>query len=181
MTRIGCLLLLPLSACIVGDAGMHMNMGSNKAAKATIAPTDGNTVTGEANFTIVNNAAQLAITVSNAPPGEHGFHIHLNPACGNNGMDAGPHWDGGAASGDPATHGLPGSGMTHAGDVGNVTVGADGNGTKTMTSSVWTIGDGGSTDVVGHSVIFHTAMDTGAMPSAGARMGCGIIELLPES
>lgn len=26
-------------------------------------------------------------------PGMHGFHIHLNPDCGKNGMAAGAHWD----------------------------------------------------------------------------------------
>jgi Cu-Zn family superoxide dismutase len=98
-----------------------------------------------------------------------------------NGMAAGPHWDGGNNPGDPAAHGLPGSPLHHAGEIGNMIVDAAGVGTFTMHTGVWTIGDGGTTDVVGHSIIFHANMDTGTMPSAGGRIGCGIIEVLPES
>ena len=27
------------------------------------------------------------------PPGRHGFHLHINPNCGNHGLDAGGHFD----------------------------------------------------------------------------------------
>jgi Cu-Zn family superoxide dismutase len=180
MTRIGCLLLLSIGACTVGDAtgGDDNMMGTTKKARAMIAPTTGNTVTGMAEFTLSNGTVSLSVSVSMAPPGMHGFHIHQNPACGADGMDAGPHW-GGAMAGDAAGHGLPESPTHHHGDVGNITVGADGLGTMSATSPLWTLGDGAATDVVPHAVIFHTAADDGTMPSAGARIGCGIIALVP--
>jgi Cu-Zn family superoxide dismutase len=174
MTRLGCVLLLIASGCTVGDAGMQM-MGEQKSATATIAPTTGNTVTGTANFTIMDDQIMLVVMIQNAPEGMHGFHIHQNPACGADGMDAGAHWDG-TAAGDPLAHGLPESPLHHAGDTGNIAIAADGTGMLTVHSGVWTIGDGTFSDVINHAVIFHLNADDGSMPSAGARLGCGIIE-----
>jgi superoxide dismutase, Cu-Zn family len=171
MTKIGCVLLLMLGACTVGEAGMET---VDKHATAPIAPTTGNTVTGTAAFTLHEGKVTLVVTLAMAPEGVHGFHIHQNPACGMDGMDAGGHWDGGAA-GDPTTHGLPESPTHHSGDTGNITIAADGTGMMMAESTMWTIGGGGTTDVVNHAVIFHLNADDGTMPSAGARLGCGVI------
>jgi len=177
MTRIGCLLVATLAACTVGDGGKPMNTPPvDKHASATIEPTTGNTVTGTAQFTYsgADDRTTLLLMVQNAPEGMHGFHIHNVGACGNNGMDAGPHWDG-AAAGDPLAHGLPTAALHHVGDTGNIGIGADGTGTMMMESATWTLGDGTATDVVNHAVIFHVNADDGTMASAGARSGCGII------
>ena len=171
MFRLGCIVLL-LSGCFVGEADEPVK---DKHATATIEPTTGNTVTGTAAFTLRDGKVSVVVDVANAPEGVHGFHIHQNPACGNNGMDAGAHWDGGDVAGDMTGHGLPESGTHHLGDLGNITVAADGTGTLTASNDGWKLGDGSLQDVVNHAVIFHTNMDDGTMPSAGARMGCGII------
>jgi superoxide dismutase, Cu-Zn family len=172
MTRIGCALLLLMSACTVGDATKGGT--ADKHAMAPIAPTTGNTVTGTASFTLHEGKVSLMVMVSSAPEGVHGFHIHQNPACGADGMDAGAHWDGGAA-GDPTTHGLPEAPTHHVGDTGNITIAADGTGMLMSESTTWTLGDGAASDVVSHAVIFHLNADDGTMASAGARLGCGII------
>ena len=175
MTRIGCLLAVMLTGCIVGESGMQMMMPTDKHAAATIEPTPTNTVTGTAEFTLHAGVVTMLVTIANAPPdGMHGFHIRQNPACGNNGMDAGAHWDG-AMQGDATMHGLPDSPTHHMGDTGNIGIGADGTGTLQMESTMWTLGDGAITDVVNHGVIFHVNADDGTMMSAGARLGCGII------
>jgi Cu-Zn family superoxide dismutase len=177
MTRIGCLLVATLTACTVGEGGKQMhNPPADHHAMGAIAPTDGNTVTGTVNFTYsgAEDRVSMLVMVSNAPPGMHGFHIHNVGACGNNGMDAGAHWDG-AAAGDPLAHGLPNAALHHVGDTGNIGIGADGTGTMMMESPAWTLGDGAPTDVVGRAVIFHVNPDDGTMASAGARAGCGVI------
>ncbi len=170
MIRFGCVVLL-LSGCVVGDA---TEPAKDKHAEAAIAPTAANTVTGTIKFTLHDGKVSAVIEAANAPEGVHGFHIHLNPACGNDGMDAGPHWDG-ATGGDPTTHGLPEGVTHHYGDLGNITIGADGTGTMMATRDEWTLGDGMASDIVPHAVIFHANMDDGTMPSAGARIGCGVI------
>ena len=65
-----------------------------QSARANLAPTMGNTATGTVTFTPSGSNIKLTVTVANAPPAtEHGFHLHVNPACGPDGMEAGGHWD----------------------------------------------------------------------------------------
>jgi Cu-Zn family superoxide dismutase len=143
------------------------------SANATLEPTEGNTVMGTAKFTEKDGRVSVRVEVTDAPPGMHGLHIHQGGSCGNNAMDAKGHWDG-AAEGDPADHGLHDAATSHLGDLGNIEVDEDGTGSLTV-SGDWTIGDGAETDVVGHAIVFHAAEDDGTMPSAGARLGCGVI------
>lgn len=145
---------------------------SGPSASATFAGTNGQTVTGTARFTKSGTTVNISVNITAAPPGVHGLHIHNVAACGNEGMDAGPHWDD-DDTGSAGHHLPPGTG--HLGDLGNITVGADGKGTLTFSNPAWTLGDGAATDVVPHAIIFHEKMDDGMMPSSGARWGCALI------
>jgi superoxide dismutase, Cu-Zn family len=142
-------------------------------ASATFAGTNGQTVTGTAKFTDDDGTVSLTITLTAAPDGMHGIHIHDVPSCGNEGNDAGPHWDDNDTG--AGNHHLP-PGGGHLGDLGNVTV-TGGNGSITFSNPAWTLGDGAPTDVVPHAIIFHQNMDDGQMPSAGARWGCALIAM----
>jgi superoxide dismutase, Cu-Zn family len=160
------LVCLLLGACSSDD---------ETTASADIAPTTGRTVTGTATFTVLEaGGASISVEVADAPEGMHGFHIHETPDCGMDGMNAGDHWNP-----DGEDHGMPGQDPSHLGDLGNFTVAADGTGTLTAANPTWTIGDGATTDVVGHAVIVHADPDDFSQPlgNAGARIGCGIIEL----
>src|SRR5688500_14211903 len=166
MRALGAATLLLCSACIVGEDSEPV-----KTATANVMPTTGNTATGSAKFTLADSKVSAMVTLANAPEGVHGFHIHQMPACGNDGMDAGGHWDGADVAGGTDTHGLPGGATMHLGDLGNITIAADGTGTLTASNPNWRLGDGSLFDVVNHAVIFHANMDDGTMASAGARMG----------
>jgi Cu-Zn family superoxide dismutase len=137
--------------------------------------TNGQTVTGTATFTKSGNTVSLTINITAAPAGEHGIHIHNVGMCGNNGMDAGPHWD--DTDTGSGNHHVPPTGMGHLGDLGNITIAAAGTGTLTHSKPEWTMGDGAATDVVGRAIIFHEMMDDGTMPSSGARWGCAVIAM----
>jgi superoxide dismutase, Cu-Zn family len=158
-------------ACVVacGDDGG----GSDATASGTFMGTNMQTVTGTAKFTKSGATVSLAINITAAPAGVHGIHIHNVGMCGNNGMDAGPHWD--DMDTGSANHHLPPTGMGHLGDLGNITIAAAGTGTLTFSNPMWTLGDGAMTDVVGRAIIFHQNMDDGTMPSAGMRYGCAVI------
>ncbi len=144
-------------------------------ATAELLPSTGQTNTGTARFTDDGDGITLVVNVMAAAPGVHGMHIHQVGDCSMDGMAAGGHWDGGDAAGDPANHGLPDADTHHVGDLGNITIGADGMGTLTASNDFWTLGDGSTMDVAGHAVIFHALTDDGSMPSAGARAACGVI------
>jgi Cu-Zn family superoxide dismutase len=125
----------------------------------------------------LESEAGLAIsgTLTNAPPGEHGFHIHAGNSCADDGQAAGSHFNP-----DGVQHGyLPsqGFGSAHAGDLGNILVAADGTATWETTLPGLTL-DGSHYSVAGRTVILHAQADDFSQPSgnAGARIGCGVIE-----
>ena len=162
------LILAGVVAAACGDDG-----DGAATATATFTGTSGQTVTGTGKFTRGDDGkVTLVVMISAAPPGTHGIHIHAVPSCGNEGMDAGPHWDD-LDTGAENHHLPPGAG--HLGDLGNITIAADGTGRLTFSNPAWTLGDGAPTDVVPHAIIFHQMMDDGSMPSAGARWGCALI------
>jgi superoxide dismutase, Cu-Zn family len=165
-----------LAACSESEDGGKITVAT---ATATFTGTNGQNVAGTATFTSARDGeVTLAVTLTAAPPGTRGIHIHQVPACGNQGMDAGPHWD--DADTGPGNHHLPPRGgddhrAGHLGDLGNITIAADGTGSLTFSNPAWTLGDGAATDVVPHAIILHQMMDDGTMPSAGARWGCALI------
>jgi Cu/Zn superoxide dismutase len=101
-------------------------------------------------------------------------HVHERGDCSTfDALSAGPHWNPAGA-----THGLPDGGVHHAGDIGNMQVGADGRGSLTFTSPYWTLI--GMDSVLGHALVVHQGIDDGvSQPAgdAGARAGCGLITL----
>ncbi|MBA2538259.1 MAG: superoxide dismutase family protein [Deltaproteobacteria bacterium] len=162
------LVLVLFGACGTDDAP-----APDATASVAILPTTGQAVTGTGVFERLAGVITLELDIANAAPGVHGMHIHQVADCAMDGMAAGGHWDAGETAGDPDGHGLP-DGASHVGDLGNITISADGTGALTRTNATWTL-DGSATDVTGHAIIFHALTDDGSMPSAGARHGCGII------
>ncbi|WP_437781342.1 superoxide dismutase family protein [Sorangium sp. So ce1097] len=138
-----------------GDGGS--GGGVDARAEAAIEGTSSSELTGTAVFTQSGDEVTLTITVSGCPEGEHSAHLHENKSCEDDAEAAGGHWI-------PNGEGL-----------GSFTCDESGAGTQTVTrgTDVWTVGDGVSTDVTKYSIVVHAAAD----PSAGGRIGCGLIEL----
>ena len=172
-------LVLALAACGGDDESVDAGPADAAAAASanvTIAPSTGQTITGNATFTVAAGAVSVTLTVASATAGLHGVHIHATGDCGNDGMNAGDHWNP-----DAMDHGMPGMSPSHLGDMGNMTVAADGTGTLTISKPLWKIGDGSTGDVVGKALIVHEVDDDFGQPlgNAGARVGCGVITLAP--
>ncbi|EYF01392.1 superoxide dismutase family protein [Chondromyces apiculatus] len=158
-----------------GGSGGDGGGGSSgvSSASAEIGALEASGVSGTAMFSLSGAEVTVVVTLMGAPPGEHGLHIHQNGVCDGDGTSAGDHWNP-----EMHEHGQPGEEMSHLGDLGNITIGADGNGSLTYRSTQWTLGDGAATDVIGHAIILHAAPDDFGQPSgnAGARIGCGVIK-----
>lgn len=120
---------------------------------------------------------EIEVSLSNVPPGVHGFHIHENGDCSAaNGSSAGDHF---SPHGMP--HGAPADGQKHAGDLGNVTANSNGRINTTIWSRVLTVRQG-TNSVANRAVVLHADPDDlTSQPSgnAGARIACGVINLLP--
>jgi superoxide dismutase, Cu-Zn family len=114
------------------------------------------------------------------PPGDHGFHVHVNPNCGPGngpngqpaaGMAAGAHYD-------PANTGkhLGPHGEGHKGDLPALTVDASGEATKGVVAPHLTVAD-----IKGRSIIIHAGADNysdqpAPLGGGGARIACGVVK-----
>jgi superoxide dismutase, Cu-Zn family len=145
-----------------------------EVAMATLAAKSGNTtLAGTAEFVAMPGGVSLQLMVTGAPPGVHGVHIHETGNCdAPDAMSAGAHWN-------PSMqmHGAPGA-TAHLGDLGNMTVAADGTGMIATTNTAWQVATGSPMDVIGKAVVVHGMPDDLVMQpagNAGPRIGCGVI------
>ena len=88
------------------------------------------------------------------------------------GKSAGDHFNPGGHQ-----HGMPNAAEHHLGDLGNMTVGADGKGHLEITVAGATLAAAAENSYLNRAVIVHEKVDTGEQPAgnAGARVACGVI------
>lgn len=131
---------------------------------------------GEVNFSQTPEGLQMTAMINNAPPGEHGFHIHESGSCADAGQAAGGHFNP-----DGVKHGLlvkDGFANAHAGDLGNISVSPDLTATKAETLPGLTFEEG-KYAVANRAMIIHENPDDFGQPTgnAGGRIGCGVIQI----
>ncbi len=152
------------------------NMEAATSATAIITGTHADTtVEGSASFNVDNGQVQmiLNLTIPKMANKSVAVHLHEHGACGDMGKDAHGHWN-------PTNqeHGKWGSAAFHLGDIGNVQLDADGKGSLTMSTDLWSLGGDAKTDIIGRAFIVHSGVDdykTQPTGNAGSRIGCGVI------
>ena len=75
---------------------MSLSYGTAFAASgvANIKGTkEGSILSGKAVLTDTPEGLKISLNLKNVPPGKHGFHIHENGACGDEGKAAGGHYN----------------------------------------------------------------------------------------
>ena len=132
-------------------------------------------ISGTVTLTEEKGGLTVVAKVFNVPVGTHGFHIHAIGNCGDMGKAAGGHFNP-----DKSPHGLypmDGPMKAMAGDMGNITIGADGSGDFSVFMPGLTLNDG-KYAVNGLSVVLHEKKDDFSQPAgnAGGRIACGIID-----
>jgi len=118
----------------------------------------------------------VEVEVFGAPAGEHGFHIHQNGSCDDAGKAAGGHFNPAEAP-----HGNlveDGAQKAHAGDLGNIEIGADGDGSLELVVPGLNV-EGGDRAVGNRAFVLHAQADDFGQPTgnAGERIACGVIEI----
>lgn len=143
------------------------------SASATLEGAAESGISGTVHFEEAGGVVTIVAEVSGVAPGLHGLHIHELGDCSSDDFkSAGGHFNPGEVP-----HGGPSDSERHAGDLGNIEVGADGTGRLELTSEQLTVTDG-PYSVLGRGVILHEKEDdlvsqpTGA---AGGRLACGAI------
>ena len=180
MTRV--LVGLGIALSVVSGAtcatGKGATSSKGKQAVAAIASKSDSHVTGTASFAQAGGKVVLTLSIEGAEPGLHAVHLHEKGDCtAPDGTSAGGHWN-------PTheNHGKWGTAPFHRGDIGVFEVGADGKGTLTLSTDLWTIGGAPETDILGKAVIIHAKTDdftTQPTGNAGGRVGCGVVEAKP--
>jgi len=164
-----------LSACSSTDSAPVRTAGkpSPPQASALLAPTQGNTVQGNAIFRQEKNGSIRVIAeVSGLTPGSHGFHIHEKGDCSApDASSAGGHYNP-----HETPHGKAGDGTHHAGDLPSLEADAAGNAKLNVVLNSLTLD--GDHSIVGRGLIVHANPDDYSQPvgNAGARVACAVIQ-----
>lgn len=118
----------------------------------------------------------IDLDVKGLTPGEHAIHIHSVAKCDGPGFTtAGPHFNPGAKK-----HGMQSPDGSHAGDMMNFTVAANGTAKVTVTNKAVTMADGDTSIYAagGTALMIHAGADdmkTDPGGAAGDRIACGVI------
>jgi Cu-Zn family superoxide dismutase len=168
MTLRALALALPLLASAAPPA--------SPTATATLRDAQGATL-GTATLAEADGGVRVRVSVKGVSPGLHGLHLHAVGKCeGPDFKSAGPHLN-------PAgrEHGLDNPKGSHAGDMPNLEVGADGTGSGEFLARGATLegGPGSLFPEGGTSVVLHAAPDdmrSDPAGNAGARIACGVVE-----
>ena len=133
---------------------------------------------GTATLTQAPAGVTIALELTGLMPGEHALHLHAVPECkGFSLSSAGEHFN-------PTNkkHGVKNPEGPHAGDLGNVTVAANGTAKTTLTAPGITLAADAPNSVFakgGTALILHEGHDdlmTDPEGGAGARIGCAAIK-----
>jgi superoxide dismutase, Cu-Zn family len=160
---------------IVGIAALAVagcSRGGGEAV-AYLEARSGSQVSGTAHFKGTGGGVEVVVDAKGLPAGPHGIHIHEKGDCSaSDASSAGAHFNPGGGK-----HGGPTDDHAHAGDLGNITGDASGNGKLTVTVEKLAIsGDNG---VIDKSIVIHTDPDdlkTDPSGNSGSRIGCGVIK-----
>ena len=161
--------LLALVAC------QSMERGTGQKASATLDSKSGSTAKGEVSFLWQGDDVLINGKFSGLKPNaEQGFHVHEKGDCSApDATSAGGHFN-------PETkaHGMPNSGMNHAGDLPNIKSDASGNATYSAKLHGFAVNTG-PTGIVGRSVVVHRDPDdykSQPAGNSGPRIACGLIK-----
>lgn len=168
------LMIVPVAACAASPSASQAAPGTPAAGTlaAPLVDASGATI-GEVRLGEAAGGVRLTVQARSLPPGVHGFHIHAVGKCEvPEFTTAGAHWNPGQHQ-----HGHHNPQGAHAGDLPNLTVGADGTVAFDQVVSGIALKGGAAPmlDADGAAVVIHAAADdekTDPSGNSGARIAC---------
>jgi Cu-Zn family superoxide dismutase len=175
----GVLAVTPYLSAVSSQTGSHTPAAAPSpgkpgvTAKAELTSADPK-IKGTITFTQQAGGVHVVVDVSGVKPGKHGLHVHKNATCGPPPFkEAGDHLDPYGMK-----HGCASDNMRHLGDLGNITVGANGKGRLDAVVTRISLSDPHHL-IVGKAIVLHTGEDDcKTMPAgnSGDRIACGVIK-----
>lgn len=172
-----------LDGSVEGDSAMVDTAAPTTSFHVEMQGVGGTEVAGTVSMAHIDGILQITYDLNGLEEGEHAMHIHENGSCadGEDGTPAGA--AGGHFNPDSSAHGAPTdpAASRHAGDLGNITVGPDGETVGSIEDPVAQVS--GPESILGKAVIIHEGVDdftTQPTGGAGGRVACGIIEEVVE-
>ena len=163
-----------VAAALLMAACAGMSEGSGPSAGTTLKPTQGNKAAGTVTFRQEGDKVRVVASVSGLTPGLHGFHVHTRGDCSApDAMSAGGHFN---PHGNH--HGDVQAADRHAGDLGNLVAGPDGNARADLLVAGLTVEPGADNSVVDKAVVVHAGPDdlkSQPAGNSGPRVACGVI------
>ena len=163
---------LLLAGCTTSESGMET--APTTSASAELLDASGQPM-GRATAMQAGGDIRVRVEGTGLPPGSHGVHVHTVGQCTAPAFDsAGGHWN-------PTSkkHGRDNPDGMHKGDLPNLVVGTDGNGTLEFTVQGAMVRGGPTAmfDSDGASFVIHATADdyrTDPSGNSGGRIACGI-------
>lgn len=154
---------LMIAATAVADVRVPMNVTSDQG----VGKSAGTVLITETSYGLLFSPHLQGLT-----PGIHGFHVHQNPACDQNGMAAGGHLD----PENTGKHLGPFNDNGHLGDLPALYVNADGTATLPVLAPRLLH----LSDITAHALMVHAGGDNYSdspekLGGGGKRMLCGVI------
>lgn len=170
------ILLVGVAALAAAGCGMFEKLGGSDAdesvgAVAELQDAHGSFV-GVAFISKEAGGARLALRLRGLEPGEYAVHIHEFSAAAGDFESAGGHFNPFGRE-----HGLLNPKGPHAGDLPNITVGANGSFEGSISAPLVTLGEGANSlfKPGGTSLVIRGGADDGRSQPSGDRVACGPI------
>jgi len=163
-------------ACIAVATALGAAKAPKLSAKAELHDAQGKAV-GTVTFKQTAAGVKISLKATGLPAGIHAFHIHTAGQCeAPDFKSAGGHFNP-----EHKQHGLKNPEGAHAGDMPNITVGANGKGKATVVNKGVTLGEGDNSlfHEGGTAIVIHEKADDemgDPAGNAGSRIACGVIE-----